>query len=95
METHKPLKSQGEAKMHTTLRKISRHFIHPFQSNEWATLLGYLNKTEIDDEPLSFVTLLNVGGFDATLNLCQTAPEYDKQWRLFAVWCARRIQHLM
>jgi len=26
---------------------------------------------------------------------CRAAPEYDKEWRLFAVWRARRVQHLM
>jgi hypothetical protein len=26
---------------------------------------------------------------------CKTLPQHDRLWRLFAVWCARRVQHLM
>ena len=54
-----------------------------------------MNKTKADDESLSFLTILESNGIDDTLWCCRAAPEYDKEWRLFAVWCGRQVQHLM
>jgi hypothetical protein len=61
----------------------------------WKKLLKHLGKTEADDEPLPFSVILDSNGLDDALWCCRTAPEYDKEWRLFAVWCARQVQHLM
>lgn len=77
--------------MYTTLSKIRAHC--PCQ-NGWEKLLEYLGKTKADDEPLSFKTILKSNGLDDALWCCRAAPEYDKEWRLFAVWCARQVQHL-
>ena len=81
-----------KAGMYTTLNKIRRH--SPCSSG-WAKLLKHLDKIEADDEPLSFLTILESNGVDDAVWCCRSAPEYDKEWRLFAVWCGRQVQHLM
>ena len=77
---------------HTTLNKIREH--GPC-ADGWQKLLTHLGKTKADDEPLAFTTILDSNGLDDTLWCMRSAPEYDKDWRLFAVWCARQVQHLM
>lgn len=61
----------------------------------WEKLLSYLGKTSADDEPLPFSIIIESNGIDDALWATRTAPEYNKEWRLFAVWCARQVQHLM
>lgn len=78
--------------MRTTLNKIRTH--SPCQSG-WTKLLKHLGKTEADDEPLSFKTILESNGLDDALWCTRSAPEYNKEWGLYAVWCARQVQHLM
>ena len=79
--------------MTTTLNKIRA--CKPC-SNRWAKLLKYLGKTQADDEPLPFSVILDSNGLDDALWCCRSAPEYDREWRLFAVLgCARQVQHLM
>jgi hypothetical protein len=58
-------------------------------------LLKHLGKTEADDEPLPLLTLLDSNGLDDCLRCLRSVPEHDREWRLFAVWCARKVQHLM
>ena len=76
----------------TTLNKIRAH--SPCDSG-WAKLLQYLGKTAADDEPLSFITILESNGLNDALWCCRAAPEYDREWRLYAVFCARKVQCLM
>ena len=76
----------------TTLNKIRDH--SPCQER-WGKLLKHLGKTKADDEPLPFAVIVESNGLDDALWCCRTAPERDREWRLFAVWCARRVQHLM
>jgi len=76
----------------TTLNKIRER--HPCTEG-WKKLLGHLGKTEADDEPLLFSVILKSNGLGDALWCCRAAPEYDKQWRLYTVWCARQVQHLM
>ena len=76
----------------TTLNKIKKH--NPCEGG-WKTLLRYLEKTKSDDEPLAFLTILESNGFDDALWCIKSAPEYEKEWRLFAVFCARQVQHLI
>ena len=64
-------------------------------TNGWQTLLAYLGKTKADDEPLPYAVILKSNGIDDALWCCRAEPQYDKEWRLYAVWCARRVQHLM
>jgi hypothetical protein len=61
----------------------------------WTKLLKHLGKTAADDEPLSFVTILDSNGLDDALWCTRAAPEHNRLWQLYAVWCARQVQHLM
>ena len=63
--------------------------------NGWRKLLKYLGKTVVDDESLPFSVILDSNGLEDALWCCHTAPEYNRVWRLYAVWCARQVQHLM
>jgi hypothetical protein len=58
----------------------------------WAKLLRHLGKIEPDDEPLPFETILDSNGLADALWCCRSAPEYDRDWRLYAVWCARQVE---
>ena len=61
----------------------------------WKKLLAHLGKTEADDEPLPFAAIIESNGLDDALWACRSAPQYAREWRLFAVWCARQVQYLM
>ena len=76
----------------TTLNKIKAH--DPCEDG-WKKLLKHLGKTKADDEPLPLLTILESNGLDDTLWCLRAVPEHDKEWRLYAVWCARQVQHLM
>lgn len=75
-----------------TLNKIRAH--SPCKSG-WEKLLRHLGKTHADDEEFPLSVVLDSNGLDDALWCCRCLPEYDREWRLFAVWCARRVQHLM
>ena len=79
-------------KLTTTLNKISFHSPHEY---EWKKLLSHLEKKQGDDEPLDFLTILESNGFEYAMWCMRSAPEYDREWRLFAVWCASQVKHLM
>lgn len=76
----------------TTLNRIRAH--DPC-TNGWRKLLKGLNKTEADDEPLDLLTILNINDLDDALWCMRTMPEHDKEWRLYIVWCARQVHHLI
>ena len=76
----------------TTLNDIRK--CSPCESG-WKILLKHLDKTEADDEPLLFSVIVESNGLTYALWCTRAAPEYDKEWRLFAVWCARQVQHIM
>ena len=76
----------------TTLNRIRAH--GPCAGG-WAKLLKHLGKTQADDEPLPFATILESNGLDDALWCCRAEPQYAKEWRLYAVWCARQVQHLL
>jgi len=75
--------------LYTTLKKIRK--CNPCTVG-WQKLLRSLGKTGADDEPLSFEAILSSNGLDDALWATRSAPEYDREWRLFAVWCARSCQ---
>ena len=60
----------------------------------WEKLLNHLGKTKADDEPLPFSLILEINGLDDALWCCRAEPQYEREWRLFAVACARRVEHL-
>lgn len=57
----------------------------------WGNLLTSLNKTMPDDEAVSLLQVLQISGLQFALECCQLVPEFDKHWRLYAVWCARQV----
>ena len=78
--------------IYTTLKKIRSH---RQCTDNWHKLLGTLGKKKADDEPLSLETILDSNGLDYTLWCLRSVPEHKNLWRLYAVWCARQVQHLM
>jgi hypothetical protein len=78
--------------IYTTLNKIRNH--NPCCSG-WEKLLKNVGKTQADDEPLSMLTILNSNGFDDAVWCLRAFEGIDKEARLFAVECARRVQRLM
>ena len=78
--------------MKTTLNKIRA--CHPCESG-WEKLLKYLGKTKADDDELSLLTVLESNGLDDALWCLQAVNGCDRDARLYAVWCARQVQHLM
>jgi len=76
-----------------TLNKIRAH--SPCESG-WKTLLKSKGGTTADysaEFPLSDV--LDSNDLADTLWCLRCLPEHDNLWRLYAVWCARQVQHLM
>ena len=60
----------------------------------WTKLLASLNKTKADDEVLELSHILESNGLDDALWCLRAVEGIDKEARLFAVFCARQIQHL-
>ena len=61
----------------------------------WEKLLKGLGKTKADDEPLTYARILEINGIDDALWACRAEPQHGRLWRLYAVWAARQVQHLM
>ncbi len=61
----------------------------------WTKLLRGLGKTEADDAPLPYADIVRINGLDDALWCCRAEPQHDKEWRLFAVWCVRQVQHVL
>ena len=81
-----------EAMLTTTLNRIRAH--SPCEKG-WKKLLAHLGKTQADDEPLPYSVIVESNGLEDALWCCRVEPQYDREWRLFAVWCARQVQHLI
>lgn len=76
----------------TTLNRIRAH--GPCREG-WEKLLKGLGKTTADDEPLPFARIVEINGLDDALWCCRAEPQHAREWRLFTVWCARQVRHLM
>jgi len=50
-----------------------------------------LLRDEKPDDEIGIVQLVGWVGLYPAIWCCQTLPEFDKQWRLYAVWCARLV----
>lgn len=48
-----------------------------------------------DDEPITYQQIIEAVGLEDAMWCCRAEPQYSREWRLFAVWCARQVQHLM
>ena len=78
--------------MKTTLNKIRAHA--PCTCG-WKKLLANLGKTKADDEPLAITTILDSNGLDDALWCLRAVTGHHREMRLYAVDCARSVQHLM
>ena len=78
--------------MYTTLNKIKSH--DPC-ARGWRTLLTALGKTKADDDPVSMAFILQSNGFEDAVWTFKCLAGADREIRLFAVDCARQVQHLM
>ena len=78
--------------IYTTLNKIRSH--SPC-ANGWTKLLRHLGKTQADDEPLAITTVLDSNGLDDALWCLRAVDGHQREMRLYAVWSARQVQHLM
>lgn len=76
----------------TTLNRIHAYWDC---GNVLVKLLKGLGKTVPDDEPLPYASIVEISGIDDALWCCRAEPQHAKEWRLFAVWCARQVQYLM
>jgi len=74
--------------MQTTLNKIK---LHSPCENGWKKLLGHLNKTQSDDEPLELRTILESNGLNDTIWALRVLEGMDKEIRLFAIDCAEMV----
>ena len=77
--------------MKTTLNKIWEH--NPSKKGG-ETLLKNLGKREPDDAPLSIAFILESNGLEDALWCLRAVDGYQREMRLFAVDCARSVQHL-
>ena len=78
--------------MKTTLNQIREH--GPC-TDGWAKLLKNLGKTKADDEPINITTIFESNGLDDALWCLRAVKNHEREMRLFAVECARSVQHLM
>ena len=77
---------------YTTLNKIRA--CEPCTEG-WSKLLKHLGKTKADDEPVSLQTILESNGLDDALWALRAVDGGEMDMRIFAVRCARKVQHLM
>jgi hypothetical protein len=71
----------------TTLTRIRKH--GPC-ADGWEKLLTGLGKTRADDELLPYARIVEINGLDDALWCCRAEPQHAQEWRLYAIWCARR-----
>ena len=76
----------------TTLNHIRDN--HPC-TDGWTKLLAGLGKTKADDEPVAYATILRINGLGDALWCMRAEPQHANLWRMFAVRCARKVEHLM
>ena len=78
--------------MYTTLNKIRAY--SPC-TDGWTKLLKNLGKKKPDDELLKITTILDSNGLDDALWCLRAVDGCQREMRLYAVDCARSVQHLM
>jgi hypothetical protein len=87
--------------MYTTLNAIRSHGPCGLKPNADGAREGlcklphYLGKSTTDDEPLRILTILDSNGIEDALWCLRAVTGHDREIRLYAVWCARQVQHLM
>ena len=78
--------------MKTTLNEIRKY--SPC-ADGWEKLLKHLGKTKADDEPLLITTIIDSNGINDAIWCLRAVEGKDREIRLYAVWCARQVQHLL
>jgi len=68
--------------------------------DDYHILVSHLGEDFPKDKPFDMSVIFEVEGFqypaiENALWVTRCLPEQNRMWRLFAVWCARQIQHLM
>lgn len=72
----------------TTLNRIRDYDPCP---TGWTRLLCHLGKTQADDEPLAFSTILDSNGLADALWCCRVESDFNLLWLEYALWAARRV----
>ena len=81
----------------TTLNEILKHNPCGQASgglSGFSKLLKHLNKTEVDDKPISFIEIVESNGIHDAIWCLRVLPEYDLKVMEFKLKCARRVYHL-
>ncbi|WP_347990091.1 hypothetical protein [Methylomonas sp. AM2-LC] len=81
--------------MHTTINKLTTINLEFHHRDAWQRVFEAFGQSWEHDKPIPFSSILKVADPEATIFCMRAAPEYSKEWRLFAVWCARRYEHLI
>ncbi len=82
--------------MMTTLKKLHKpNAVDQASGEHWDKLLAYLGTRKPDKTPVSLRTVYEVNGVDSAIWALRAIDGYDREIRLFAIWCARRVLHLV
>jgi hypothetical protein len=86
--------------MKTTLKQIRAHSpcgmsLESGQREGYLLLKHNLGAGYDDTTPISIPQIIDSNGLDDALWCLRAVDGFDREKRLFAVWCARRVQHLM
>jgi len=78
--------------MMTTLKRLRNpHYEEKACKERWIVLLKNLKKKKADDAPLSIRKILELNGLDDAIWALRAVDGHDREKRLFAIWCARRV----
>ena len=80
--------------MKTTLNMLRNQDPKPC-SEGWVKLLKHLGKTKADDDELPILIIIDSNGIDDAIWALRAVPARDREIRLFSIWCARQVQHLL
>jgi len=69
--------------------------LHKAEVSSFNVFLKMLKKQEPDDEPIPFSKILDLCDITFAFWYSIAEPRYNKEWRLFSVWCARGFENLM
>ncbi len=82
---------------YTTLNKIQKYYLlkqRGYRALSFRKLLQDLNKTQPDDKPLSFLTILDWYGISVATWCLGVLPKNDLNLLRFKLKCARHVEHL-
>ena len=87
--------------MKTTLKQIRAagpcglHLTEDGERTGYLKLKHYFGKGYGDNTPISIATVIDSNGLDDALWCLLAVKGHQREMRLFAVWCARRVEPLM